>query len=130
MPNKPLRLCRHPGCGELTDAGYCPAHTPQRPSGGDRSDEARRWHRLYSLPQWTEDLRPTQLLREPWCEECAKRGRRTRAMDVDHVRDHKGDLAVFLDRSNLRSLCHRCHSQKTARTMRRSGGSFSEQKRG
>jgi len=32
---------------------------------------------------------------------------------VDHIRDHKGDWALFTDRDNLQSLCHRCHSRKT-----------------
>lgn len=119
MPNKPLRPCRHAGCCELTDAGYCPAHMPRR-SGGERSAEAKAWHRLYSLPQWTEELRPAQLLRQPWCEECAKHGRRTRATDVDHIQEHCGDLALFLDPGNLQSLCHRCHSSKTLRSMQQS----------
>lgn len=28
---------------------------------------------------------------------------------VDHVKPHKGDLAVFLDARNLQSLCKACH---------------------
>ena len=49
-----------------------------------------------------------------WCSECAKRGVRTRATDVDHIVDHRGDWAMFTDRANLQSLCHSCHSRKTA----------------
>lgn len=118
MPNKPLRPCRHAGCCELTKTGYCAAHMPKR-SGGERSAEAKAWHRLYNLPQWTEELRPAQLLRQPWCEECAKRGQRVRATDVDHIRDHKGNLELFADANNLQSLCHSCHSSKTMRSMQR-----------
>jgi 5-methylcytosine-specific restriction protein A len=65
------------------------------------------------------DLRPAQLLREPFCRECARRGIRTVATDVDHIRDHKGDWALFIDRENLESLCHGCHSRKTVRENRR-----------
>lgn len=72
---------------------------------------------MYSTDVWTQDLRPGQLLRQPWCEECAKLGLRVRATDVDHNRDHKGDWAIFTDRENLRSLCHSCHSRKTARDL-------------
>lgn len=68
---------------------------------------------MYKTPEW-QTLRSEQLLREPWCRECAKRGMRTRATDVDHIRDHKGDWAVFADPGNLQSLCHSCHSRKTA----------------
>ena len=115
MPTIPLRPCRKPGCLELVPGGYCEAHTPKRTDS--RSAEAKAWHRLYLLPIWTEDLRPTQLLKEPFCEECAKQGRRVWATDVDHRREHKGDMAIFVDRSNLRSMCHSCHSRKTAKDL-------------
>ena len=113
MPGKPLRPCRHPGCCELVADGYCEAH---RPKTVERSEEAKEWHRLYNRSDWPV-LRGAQLLREPWCRECARQGIRTRATDVDHIVDHKGDLARFLDRDNLESLCHSCHSRKTRREM-------------
>lgn len=28
---------------------------------------------------------------------------------ADHIRPHKGDMALFLDRANLQSLCKPCH---------------------
>ena len=111
MAMKPLRPCRHPGCGELVPGGYCDHHKPkERP----RSEEAESWRWMYRTKTWLEDLRPTQLLLEPFCRECAKRGIRTPATDVDHVEDHKGDWEKFCDRNNLQSLCHSCHSRKTA----------------
>ena len=122
MAMKPLRPCRQPGCGKLTREGYCPLH---RPTPAPRSPEAAAWRRWYSRKAWTDDLRPGQLLREPFCRECAKRGVRTWATDVDHIRDHKGDWTLFTDRLNLQSLCHACHSRKTAEAMgkrRKSGG--------
>ena len=113
MANKPLRPCRHPGCPELTRDGWCPAHKPRQAP----RRESAAWHGWYSLTVWTDDLRPSQLLREPFCRECAQRGDRTRATNVDHIQDHKGDRALFMDRSNLQSLCHSCHSRKTARDL-------------
>ena len=68
---------------------------------------------MYSTNAW-KDLRTAQLLREPFCRACAQRGIRTPATDVDHIQDHKGDWARFTDPDNLQSLCHRCHSRKTA----------------
>lgn len=108
---KPLRPCRKPGCPELTREGWCPKHKPKQAP----RRESAAWHAWYSLPVWTDDLRPMQLLREPFCRECAKRGLRVWATDVDHVVDHKGDWARFVDRDNLESLCHSCHSRKTMR---------------
>lgn len=110
MALKPLRPCRHPGCRELTRDGYCSKHKPRRAA----RRESAEWHGWYSLSVWTDDLRPTQLLAEPWCRECAKRGIRTRATVVDHVEPHCGDWTRFIDRANLQSLCKRCHDRKTA----------------
>lgn len=111
MANKPLKICRHPGCAALTRDGWCHAHKPNPTV----RRESAAWHRWYSLPVWKDSLRPAQLLREPFCRECAKRGVSTWATDVDHIQDHKGDWALFVDESNLESLCHSCHSQKTMR---------------
>lgn len=105
MAMKPLRPCRFPGCGALTREGWCPRHKPKEKP---RSPESAAWRRWYSLKIWTEDLRPGQLWREPFCCKCGRR-----ATDVDHIRDHKGDWALFTARSNLQSLCHSCHSRKT-----------------
>ena len=100
MAMKPPRPCRHPGCGELTKDGYCPKHKPKQAA----RRESAQWHSWYSLPIWTDDLRPGQLLREPFCRECARQGIRTPATDVDHVRDHRGDWVLFTDRDNLQAF--------------------------
>lgn len=113
MAMKPLRPCRHPGCPELTREGWCPRHKPKR---AERRVSAR-WHGWYSLPVWTDDLRPAQLLREPFCRACASRGVRTRATVADHITPHRGDWTLFTDRANLQSLCETCHNRKTAREM-------------
>ena len=113
MALKPLKPCRHPGCRLLTRDGYCPKHKPQK-APRRTTAEYRSW---YSLPVWTDDLRPAQLLREPFCRECARRGVRTWATVVDHVEPHRGDWTKFIDRDNLQSLCKHHHDQKTAREM-------------
>ena len=113
MAQKPLRPCRRPGCPELTRDGWCPKHRPKQAS----RRESAPWHGWYSLPVWTQDLRPSQLLAEPFCRECARRGLRTPATDVDHVWDHKGDWELFTDRKGLQSLCHAGHSRKTMRDL-------------
>ena len=113
MAQKPLRPCLYPGCYRLVPGGYCAEHQP-KPK--ERSQEAQAWRWMYQTQDW-KTLRSEQLLREPWCRECAQHGIRTRATDVDHIRDHKGDWAVFIDASNLQSLCHSCHSRKTAAEM-------------
>lgn len=110
MALKPFRPCRYPGCPALTREGYCAKHKPKR-AGRRASAEYHGW---YSLDVWTKDLRPAQLLREPWCQECARRGIRTRATVVDHITPHQGNWLRFVDRGNLQSLCKHCHDRKTA----------------
>ena len=66
-------------------------------------------------------MRAAQLLLDPFCAECAKQGRRVRASDVDHIRDHKGNAKIFFDANNLQSLCHSCHSRKTLAELQRTG---------
>ena len=105
MAMKPQRPCRHPGCTELTREGYCPQHKPR----DRRSADAAACHKLYSLDVWIDDLRPTQLLNEPFCRECARHGERVRAKEVDHIVPHRGDMALVTDRRSLQSL----HSRKT-----------------
>jgi 5-methylcytosine-specific restriction protein A len=95
---------------ELTREGWCLKHRPKY----QRRDSAE-YHDWYLLPIWTNDLRPAQLLREPFCRECAKRGVRTPATVVDHIRPFRGDWALFIDPANHQSLCKHHHDQKTAR---------------
>ena len=112
MAQKPLRPCRHPGCPALTREGWCDRHRPkhQRRMSAD-------YHGWYNLPIWTERLRPDQLLREPFCRECAKQGLRTPAQVVDHIQPHRGDWQLFTSTANLQSLCKHHHDQKTAMEM-------------
>lgn len=109
MALRPLRPCRHPGCPVLTREGWCPKHRPQH-----KRRISAEWHGWYQLSIWTDKLRPEQLLREPFCRECAKSGVRTYATVVDHVRPFRGDWTLFTDPGNLQSLCKSCHDRKTA----------------
>lgn len=110
MASKPLRPCRKPGCAALTQDGWCPAHKPKQAP----RRESAAWHSWYNLPIWTKQLRPAQLLREPFCRECARKGLRTKAAVADHVQPFRGNWELFLDPANHQSLCKHCHDQKTA----------------
>ena len=112
MASKPLRPCRHPGCGQLTRDGWCAKHKPQK-----ARRESAAWHAWYDKPIWRNRLRPAQLLREPFCRECARHGIRTPASVVDHVVPFRGDWALFVDAANHQSLCKHHHDAKTMREM-------------
>ena len=113
----PIKPCRHAGCPELVrGGGYCEKHKTEdrsvkREIQGERGSSAR-YHNLYFTRRWRE-MRAAQLVAEPFCRECGKMGRRTRAEDVDHIKPHRGDKRIFYDPANLQSLCHSCHSRKT-----------------
>lgn len=110
MANKPLRPCSKPGCSVLTREGYCPEHKPVKAA----RRESAQWHDWYNKSIWTDDLRPAQLMRQPFCRVCLDRGFRTRATVVDHVIPFRGNWALFVDPNNHQSLCKRCHDRKTA----------------
>ena len=119
MASKPLRPCNHAGCGVLTRDGWCNKHKPR-----EQRKASAGYHGWYMLPIWTDRLRPAQLLREPFCRECARQyppsdpRHRTPATVVDHVVPHCGDWDVFIDSTNLQSLCKRHHDIKTAQEQR------------
>lgn len=119
MASKPLRPCRRPGCAELTRDGWCAKHRPRM----ERKASAE-YHSWYSLPIWTDRLRPDQLAREPFCRKCAQLypstdlRHRTEATVVDHVVAHEGDWQLFASPGNLQSLCKRHHDSKTAQEQR------------
>lgn len=60
--------------------------------------------------QWRA-LRAAHLRDHPNCKQC---GKHARGAHVDHIRAHRGDDALRLDPRNLQTLCHSCHSKKTA----------------
>ena len=99
----------------LTNSGYCDAHKPAKAP----RRESAQWHNWYYLDIWTGQLRPEQLMRQPFCCACLAMDPpvRTRATVVDHIVPHRGDWGLFIDPANHQSLCKRCHNRKTALEM-------------
>ena len=112
MPYAAPHPCGHPGCGALTHERHCPEHL---------REEQRELNRSRPSPEamgygaeWRKASR--QFLREnPLCAECRKAGRLLASEATDHIIPHKGDMALFWDRSNWQALCRQCHSRKTAK---------------
>jgi 5-methylcytosine-specific restriction protein A len=63
---------------------------------------------LYKTSRW-KNVRAAHIRKFPVCERCAKFGRVTPAVLVDHHPPHDGDVAAFWDSKRFRSLCFRCH---------------------
>ncbi len=54
------------------------------------------------------------LIENPLCAECLRQGKTELAEVVDHIRPHKGDLALFWNSENWQPLSRVCHNRKTA----------------
>jgi 5-methylcytosine-specific restriction protein A len=70
-------------------------------------DANRPWRHLYGR-RW-DRLRLRFLDKNPLCKHCLELGEVTPATVVDHIKAHKGDEALFWDKSNWQPLCPACH---------------------
>lgn len=101
MPRTTLRDLRAQRFAELRKQSHLSIESP-RPSPSKRGYDSR-WRKR----------RLIQLRREPLCRLCSTHGRPTAATEVDHIVPLKAGGPDTFD--NYQSLCHRCHSIKTAR---------------
>ena len=116
-------ICVVAGCEDVALPGgnRCADHAAEHKArlaasraAARRSEHATAHRALYADPRWRR-ASAAFLRRNKWCADCGSLGVHELATDVDHVEPHKGDRALFWDRSNWQPLCHRCHSRKTAR---------------
>ena len=105
MPHSALKPCSYPGCSALVAHGRCDQHP--YPDAHDHESQ-----RLYNTRQWKR-IRRAQLVKDPWCADCLGDGIYMPASEVDHILPHRGDPIKFYT-GPLQSLCHICHSRKTA----------------
>jgi 5-methylcytosine-specific restriction enzyme A len=109
MAWKVKKPCSQPGCPELVnpDRRKCYRHSAidQRESDHRRGNARSRGYDW----KW-EAISKAQLREHPNCARCGMP-----ATQCDHIKPAKGDLKLFFDPNNRQSLCHSCHSEKTAR---------------
>ena len=65
--------------------------------------------RLYDTARWRRERR-AYLQANPLCRYCEQQGRTELATVVDHKTPHKGDEALFWDKTNWQGLCATDHS--------------------
>jgi 5-methylcytosine-specific restriction protein A len=123
-PMKAAHVCAMPGCPELvTQGAYCAKHKQEQTNRFQRDPKIQR---LYDRA-WQRKRR-IQLAQFPWCQDCEEQGLYVEATDVHHEIRHQGDRKKFIG-SPLRSLCHACHSRRTALEVRGRGESKVEERR-
>ena len=80
----------------------------------------RKRHRhLYGSHRWRK-LTRNFLTAHPLCVMCETEGRVSTATEVDHIKPHRGDVALFWDEDNLQALCA-FHHRSVKAQMERSG---------
>ena len=119
MPYKPLKPCAYPGCPNLTNERYCPQHKKLTDAQYDARLRDREARAFYTSKEW-KHLRQNFLIENPFCEECRKNGRLTKATVVDHIIPIKQG-GPALDENNLQALCASCHGSKSIKEGSRFG---------
>lgn len=84
--------------------------------GSWRTDKQSAADRGYGY-KWRQ-ARAGYLMAHPLCVYCKRDGRVTAASVVDHIKPHRGDMALFWNRTNWQSLCAQCHSSAKAKEER------------
>ncbi|SFP62795.1 HNH endonuclease signature motif containing protein [Tranquillimonas alkanivorans] len=103
MPVKPPRLC---ACGHRVAASIrCPCERKADQARKARFDRTRPNSSQRGYTGTWDKARTAFLAKHPRCRRCGNP-----ATVVDHVTPHKGDTALFWDKSNWQSLCTPCHS--------------------
>ncbi len=107
---KRLKVCVEPLCPKLIEspASRCTPHQRIR----DMRYRDPRGRKVYQSPRW-KGMRRAVLRDNPWCQECGLEV----ATEVDHVVSMHDGGHPF-ERTNLQSLCKKCHSRKTGREVR------------
>ncbi len=111
MPYRPKHPCNFPGCPCLTNERYCEEHKKKVNNDYNKYERDEFSKSFYNTPLW-KATRKRQLETHPFCEECLKNGKRTKATMVDHINPIKQGGSLY-DASNLQSLCWSCHSRKS-----------------
>lgn len=107
MPRKPKRPCAYQGCPKLTEGRFCDEHKRLEDKMYDRYKRPVEHRERYGYA-WRK-IRKAFLLKQPFCEMCAKEKRMTLATEVHHILPlaHGGKN----DNENLMALCKSCHSR-------------------
>lgn len=108
MPSKRPHPCNMRGCHKLTTTYYCTDHGTNKPDN-ERASASKRGYGT----RWERE-RKYFILKHPFCAACNKKKIITLGTEVDHVVPHKGDMILFWNQDNWQTLCHSCHSRKTA----------------
>jgi len=114
-----MKQCRHAGCNNLVDytVTYCDKHEEQHQTSihdtyKKRKQRGGKYHAFYKTRRWRR-LSELQRIKQPMCEVCLEQGIIKKADVADHIIEIRDDWSKRYDETNLSSLCHFHHNQKT-----------------
>ena len=119
MPKRPNKPCKNPMCPAITrdTSGYCEDHREYGEVKRKADRPTKTTLPFYGTAAWKKFVKWYKS-RHPLCEDCLEYGRTVPMYCVDRIVEIK-DGGAMLDEKNARSLCRRCHSQKTAEEKRK-----------
>ena len=83
---------------------------------------AEKWPHLYNTRRWRR-ARRVFLTESPNCTMCRDHGIIAPAIEVDHIKPHRGDSVLFWDVDNWQGLCPFHHRSIKSR-IERNGGDY------
>lgn len=112
MPTLPRPRCAKPRCHSTSVSGssLCADHAPA--AAPSRAPSRADLH-MYKGKTWAS-IRASQLSAHPLCAGCQSRGLVRSASAVDHVIPWRSIGPAAFRVNRFQSLCHECHSVKTA----------------
>ena len=127
MPRSAPSPCRIPGCAKLSHSGFCEDHAReaelrkrqyQRRARERRRDDTTQHQldRFYHKASW-KACRKAYIAANPLCTQCEAYGRVVPGDVVDHIVERR-DGGSDYNHSNLQTLCHGCHNEKTHKERR------------
>lgn len=78
-------------------------------------------YRCYQLNEWRgkNGIRSQALARDRYeCQDCAKLGKYSKAVEVHHIKELKTHPHLFLNLDNVICLCKECHNKRHDRDQR------------
>ena len=110
MP-RPARLCV---CGNIVPGDQvCPCQIEKARIRKARHDRKRPSSRQRGYTREWEKARADYLRHHPVCKMCGDT-----ATLVDHIKPHRGDMALFWNHNNWQALCAPCHNSAKQRQER------------
>lgn len=108
MPSAPPTVCP---CGHKRYAGQpC-----ERCGRGKRARDVRKHAAARGYDYRWQQFRANYLAQNPLCVDCEERGIVTAATDVHHIEKLRDFEEAKYECSNLKPLCHQCHSKRTSK---------------